>query len=190
MILLLKIMDSMDDTPRQDVYFIGIALPKELSITIAQLQWSLYDKKDDMLKPLIPHVTLLHPPSLQGIMPSQLTPKVREVAGGYLPLTIELTQIGFFGRQVAYLRADSHKLTSLQSQLVGLLPPEAKELHYKRTYAPHVTLAQKYQPKELDVEQLQKTVFDVLSLPLRFEVSSVSCFMRIKPREYAQKPIR
>lgn len=183
------IIDSMDDTPYQEIYFIGIALPEELSHTIAQLQWQAYKEKDDMLKPLVPHVTLLHPPSLKGIMPSELIPKVRQVAANYLPLTIELTEVGFFGKQVGYIRAESHKLVSLQSHLVDLLPPEARELHYRRPYSAHVTIAQKYRPKELDNIQIEQHVEASLRLPLRFEVESVSCFKRIKPREYAAQVI-
>lgn len=181
--------ESMDDSPYQETYFIGIALPPKLDAVIADLKWQLYDKKANMLKPLVPHVTLLHPPSLQGIMPSQLIPRIREAADRYLPFTIELNDIGFFGRQVVFIRAHSHTLVSLQAHLVGLLPPEARALHYKRPYAPHVTLAQKYQPKELDLEDVQRDIRAGLRLPYRFEVTSVASFTRIKPREYAIRPI-
>lgn len=179
----------MDDEPYQDVYFIGVALPPVLSRQIATLQWGLYEEKTDMLKPLVPHVTLLHPPNLRGVMPSELIPQVREVARRYVPLTIELTGIGFFGRQVCFLHAESHKLISLQSQLVSLLPPKARQLHYKRDYSPHITIAQKYQPNELDVRTLEHLTHTSIRLPLSFRVGSVSCFTRIKPRQYAEEPI-
>jgi 2'-5' RNA ligase len=186
---LFEIISHMDDEPYQEIYFIGIALPMQLSQRIADLAWDLYEHKSDMLKPLVPHVTLLHPPSLRGIMPSEFVPRVREVAARYVPLNIELTDVGFFGEQVCYVRAESHALFSLQSQLVELLPPEAQELHYKRPYLPHITIAQKYQPEALDVEAVRQKVCDTLQFPIQFEVTSLSCFTRIKPREYAEKPI-
>lgn len=179
----------MDDQPLQEVYFIGIALPPKLNASVASLAWTLYEEKQDMLKPLVPHVTLLHPPSLQGFMPSELIPIVRSIASRYLPLTLELSDIAFFGRQVAYLKVESLKLYSLQSHLVSLLPEEAKKIHYIRPYLPHITIAQKYQPSELEPAEIAKTVRSRLSLPLTFEVNSISCFNRIKPREYATKPI-
>lgn len=177
------------DEPYQSVYFIGIALPAELDRQIADLKWRLYDKKDDMLTPLLPHVTLLHPPSLQGIMPSELIPHVREVAARYLPLSIALTEIDFFGREVCYIRAQSLSLISLQMQLVRLLPPVAQAMHYKREYAPHVTIAQKYKPNQLDVDEARAITRLSLALPVTFTVDSVTCFTRILPREYRPQRI-
>lgn len=182
-------MIDMDDEPHQEIYFIGIALPEALDKQIADLKWRLYDKDGQMLKPLLPHVTLLHPPSLTGIMPSELIPRVREVAERYLPLTIELTKVDFFGQSVCFVDAESLKLRSLQAQLVQLLPPEARQLHYKRPYRPHVTVAQKYEPKQLDVDRLRRIVESELTLPIRFTVDSVTCFRRILPRQYRPESI-
>lgn len=173
----------------QSPYFIGIALPHALDARIAELKWRLYDKKARMLKPILPHVTLLHPPSLTGIMPEELIPEVQKVAKRYLPLTIELSQVGFFGRQVCYLKAESLSLHSLQAQLVQILPPEARELHYKRPYLPHITVAQKYEPNTLDIDDTCKEVAAAIRLPQRFTVDSVACFTRILPRVYKPEVI-
>lgn len=179
----------MDDEPKQDVYFIGIALPEPLNRQIAELKWELKNRYQHLLKPVLPHVTLLHPPSLQGIMPSELVPKVREVAKKYLPLTIALQEIDFFDGTVCYIQAQSRGLDSLQSQLVKLLPPEAQRMHYKRAYVPHVTLAQIYEPGKLARTDLRRTIKERFELPLQFTVSEVTCFTRIMPREYRPESI-
>lgn len=175
--------NSIDDPP-QSVYFIGIALPPNLNRQIAELQWQLYHEKAHMIKPVLPHITLLHPPSLHGILPSQLLPRIHEVAERYLPMTIQLTGIDFFGKQVCFLEADALKLYSLQSQLVRMLPLEAQDLHYKRPYRPHITLAQVYDPTVLDRPALINQIDAAIQLPVTFTIDSVACFTRIKPRVY------
>ncbi|HET6622325.1 MAG TPA: hypothetical protein VFG56_00120, partial [Candidatus Saccharimonadales bacterium] len=80
----------MDDEPYQEVYFIGITLPTDLDRQVAKLKNRLYQADTELLQPVLPHVTLLHPPSLSGILPSELIPKVRQVAERYLPLTVAL----------------------------------------------------------------------------------------------------
>jgi 2'-5' RNA ligase len=179
----------MDETYDQPVYFIGIALPEALDRQISDIMWNLYEHDKSLLKPLLPHVTLLHPPSLKGIMPEELLPKIQAVAEKYLPLTIACQEIGFFGKNVAFIRVQSQGLYSLQAQLVKLLPPEAWELHYKRPYMPHITLAQAYEPHELDTDALLRELPKKLDLPKQFSVDSVSYFKRILPRQYRAKSI-
>jgi 2'-5' RNA ligase len=173
----------------QTIYFIGIALPDELNQQIASLKWELYNHDDAMLKPLLPHVTLLHPPALKGIMPEELIPQVQEAAERYVPFTVTLTEIGFFGKNVCYLQAEAHSLHSLQLRLVRLLPPDVQALHYKQPYLPHVTLAQIYEPLTLNTEKLKLEISRHLTLPLSFQVDSVTCFKRILPREYYPETI-
>lgn len=175
--------------PHQPIYFIGISLPPALDKQVADLKWQLYGKKAHMLKPLLPHITLLNPPSLKGIMPDELIPRVREIAARYLPMNIALTEIDFFDNEVCYIRAQSQSLYSLQSQLVKLLPPDAQALHYKRPYTPHITLAQTYDPRKLEVDHIRPTAETTLKLPITFTVDSVSCFIRILPREYRPETI-
>ena len=173
----------------QPIYFIGIALPVTLDRQVSEIQWELRDHDKHLLKPLLPHVTLLHPPSLKGIMPEELLPRIHEVAERYLPLTLALEEIDSFGKHVCFIRVQSQSLISLQSQLVKLLPSEAQELHYKRPYTPHITLAQAYQPHELDVTKLKKELSVRLELPRQFTVDSLAYFKRILPREYRAEPI-
>jgi 2'-5' RNA ligase len=179
----------MSEPYDQPIYFIGIALPEELDRQVSEIQWKLRDKDKNLLKPLLPHVTLLHPPSLRGIMPDDLIPQVQEVAGKYLPLTLALVEISSFNKYICYIRVQSQGLFSLQSQLVKLLPPEARAVHYKQPYAPHITLAQAYEPHKLDMEMLQKELCTKLDLPQQFTVDAVSYFKRILPREYRAQSI-
>lgn len=168
----------------QPIYFIGISLPSELNRQIAGLKWELHDSGEHLLKPLLPHVTLLHPPSLRGVMPEQLIPRIHAIAERYLPLTLSLEEVGSFGDSVCFIRVQSLSLISLQSQLVKLLPPEARALHYRRQYQPHITIAQVYEPRKLDIDTISKLVKKQIKLPQQITIDSVSCFMRILPREY------
>lgn len=179
----------MDEEYNQPVYFIGIALPDEFDRQVSALQWAVHDRDKSTLKPLMPHVTLLHPPSLRGIMPDELLPRIREVAKRYLPLTIAAQEIGFFRDYVGYIRVQSQALYSLQAQLVKLLPPEAQELHYKRAYMPHITLVQAYDPHKLEIDVLRTEFTQRLALPRQFTVDSVSYFQRILPRTYRAEQI-
>lgn len=182
-------MTTRVDFPYQDVYFIGIALPDDVSRLLADLQWHLSSDNPHALKPVVPHVTLLHPPSLTGIMPSELLPIIHDVAERYLPISIQLDRIGFFGDRVCYLEAESFKLYSLQDQLVRLLPPEAQSTHYKRPYMPHITLTQVYDPMKLDKRAMRDRISESLPLPIRFTIDSVACFRRIVPRVYESREI-
>lgn len=177
------------DEPPQSIYFIGIALPPDLDRQIAELKWRLYNQQPHTLKPVLPHVTLLHPPSLQGILPSQLIPRIHEIAERYLPMRITLTQIGFFGSRICYVEAESFSLHSLQSHLMRLLPPEAQAIHYKHDFLPHVTLAQTYDPATLNRTAVVNEIHNSLDLPITFTVDSVTHFTRIKPRVYTTEAI-
>lgn len=173
----------------QPIYFIGIALPETLDRQVSDIQWELRDDDKHLLKPLLPHVTLLHPPSLKGIMPEELLPRIHEIAERYLPLTLALENVESFGKHVCFIRIQSQGLYSLQSQLVKLLPPEAQALHHKRPYLPHITLAQAYEPHELDIRKLKTQLPARLELPRQFTVDSIAYFKRIQPREYRAEPI-
>lgn len=173
----------------QPVYFIGITLPAELYTVISEHKWDIHTQDKSTLKPLLPHITLLNPPSVSGILPEELLPRVKRVAEQHLPLTLSLEEVGFFKTNVCYIRIQSHGLYSLQSQLVNLLPVEAQSLHYKRPYTPHVTLAQAYEPHQLDITSLGQYVSDHIALPQQFTVDSLSYFQRIVPREYRAKAV-
>jgi 2'-5' RNA ligase len=179
----------MNSEPHQDIYFIGIRLSPDLERQISRLQWQLYGLDEAMQRPLVPHITLLNPPSLTGIMPDELLPQVRKVAKRYLPLTIALQSIDFFGNTICYVAVQSHQIDSLQAQLVAALPPKAQELHYRRPYRPHITLAQIYEPGVLDKRRVREVIDSHLALPRQFQVETVSYFKRILPREYRAEEI-
>ena len=179
----------MSETYDQPVYFIGIALPEVLDRQISALQWEVHERDKSTLKPLLPHVTLLNPPSLRGIMPEELLPQIRKIAERYLPLTMAIVEIGFFREYIGFIRVQSQSLYSLQIQLIKLLPPEVKALHYKRPYMPHITLVQAYEPHKLDIDTLRREFTEKLTIPQQFTVDSVSYFKRILPREYRAEQI-
>lgn len=179
----------MQDEPFQEVYFIGIELPNDISKAVAALSTELYALDKAMLKPIVLHITLLHPPSLQGIMPSEMLPRVQHVATRYLPLTIALQDIGFFGDDVAYISAQSHSLDSLQYQLVKLLPPSVQESQYRHAFLPHVTIAQIHKPNVLNKDAITAICSNSLKLPIQFTVTSVTCFHRILPRKYTTEKL-
>lgn len=168
----------------QPPYFIGIALPPEVSEQISAFKWRLHREISHSLKPLLPHITLLHPSGLRGIKPNELLPKIREVAAPYLPLTISLVAVNDFEQEVLYLSVHAPKLGDLQLQLVGLLPTEAQETYRQRGYTPHVTLAQVRRPHTLNIESLRRRTEQEIELPCQIIVDSVSCFSQIHAREY------
>lgn len=172
----------------RDIYFIGIALPPDLNDRITQLQKQLYTDRS-MLRPLIPHVTLLHPPSLHGIRPHELVPKIREAAKLYLPLNIELTKVDHFNQKTVFIDVESHNLRALQQRLLKLLPEEVQKAHYARPYRPHITLIQIHLPKQLNVDDIDLKLTKSLSLPMQCEIKEVSCFRWIRPRDYSVEAI-
>lgn len=173
----------------QKIYFIGIALPEPLNDQVSRLMWKLYDENNpQMLKPLLPHVTLLHPPTLRGTLPEELIPKVQEATRPYLPLNIELGKIRYFNEHVCSLQAESLSLHSLYQKLIPALPFEVQAEQLKRDFAPHVTLVQVKHPYKLDKKRIENEIEKSLTFPIRFEVNSLTCFRRILPRTY--KPSR
>lgn len=173
----------------QPIYFIGISLPPALNKAVSDLQWELRERDPRLLKPILPHVTLLHPPSLTGIMPEDVLPQIHDITERYLPLTLSLEEFGTFGSSVCFIRVQSLALVSLQSQLVKLLPPAAQELHYRREYHPHITIAQVHEPGHLNTVSIEDLVAARIKMPQQITIESVSCFMRILPREYRAGPI-
>ncbi len=178
----------MDNT--QPRYFIGIALSTELSEQLFTLKWQLHRDIDYSLKPLVPHITLLHPSNLRSIPPEESIPKILRVAAPYLPLTFELQTIEDFEREVLYIQVHSPELKELQSKLVELLPTYAQTIYHQRPYVPHITLAQVRRPHTLDIETLRKSVSERVILPEAHTISALSCFTQLRPREYDSAPIQ
>lgn len=166
-------------------YFIGIALPDELSEQLFILKWQLHRNINHSLRPLVPHITLLHPSSLRTSPQKNILPTIQTVAKKYLPLDIELRAIGNFSHTVLYVAAHSSQLSELQSELVSLLPEVAQQTYHQRGYQPHVTLLQTRSPEVLEVKSLEKHLKQVITLPRQFTVHSLSCFTQDRPREYS-----
>ena len=172
--------DPISHTP----YFIGIALPSPLNEQVDALKWQLHKEIDNLLQPLVPHITLLHPPSLRGVDVTELLPKMREIIPAFLPLTLSLETIDAFDNTVLYIRARSPQLNDLQAELVKLLPPDAQEMYHQRGFIPHVTLAQSRTPQQLDIAALRNRALHDIPLPIHFTSESVSIFTRTAPRKY------
>ncbi len=170
-------------------YFIGIALPPELSRHLLELKWKLHDEIAHTLKPLVPHITLLHPSSLRDNPADEILPKIRKVAEPYLPLALTLDAVEAFDRTVLFIRVHSTEIELLQAQLVGILPSAAQDSYRKRPYVPHITLAQIRAPHALDVKILRERVGQEIGLPCQVAVDSISYFMQTQPRVYGQQPI-
>lgn len=174
----------------QPVYFIGIALPEPWNTTISQLQWQLYDENNPRrLKPLLPHITLLHPPALAGTLPEELIPKVRNAAENYLPLNLEISDVRFFESRACTLQVSSFGLESLYRKIIPELPLRVQAEQTRRDFLPHITLAQIKTPDRLDEVAMRMDIEKHLALPIRFKVSSLACFKRILPRVYKPEEI-
>lgn len=170
-------------------YFIGLTLPGELSEHIFSLKWRLHGEIDQALKPLVPHITLLHPSSLQGIPKSEILPEIRKTAAPFLPLSLSLEAVGSFDRRVLYIRVHAPELEVLQPELVQLLPLKKQRQYHQRGYTPHCTLAQVRAPLALDIEALKQRTAEQISLPQKISVDSISLFTQIRPREYDTRTI-
>ncbi len=170
-------------------YFIGFALTSELSERVFSLKCRLHEEIAHSLKPLVPHVTLLHPSSLRNTPQLDIIERVRTKAEPYLPLALSLETVEAFDRAVLYIRVRSPELEKLQLQVVDLLPPEAQVIYRSRPYVPHITLVQVRTPHTLDIEALRQYASQEIILPYQIKVDSISCFTQTRPREYLTETI-
>lgn len=170
-------------------YFIGLALPPELSEPLTGLKQQLHYKTEHSLSPLVPHITLLHPSSLDTSPPEVLLPQIKEIAAPYLPLLLRLDSVETFDHEVLYIKVYSPELEELQSKLVELLPTSMQVDYHKRPYTPHSTLLQVRRPYTLDSEILRQRVAHEITLPANFTAGSLSYFTQTRPREYVARPL-
>jgi 2'-5' RNA ligase len=171
--------------PEKQIYFIGLALPEPLNSQLSRLSHDLHAKYKGLPPPLLPHITLLHPPSLHQIVPAEIVPKIRVVAKKYLPFDITLTEVGFFNTQVCFIHVMSPALHSLHAELVKLLPDDIQSIHYgKRSYITHITLARTRKPRSLDKSALLHDINSAIKLPSDCTIFEVSHFERYAPRMY------
>lgn len=166
-------------------YFIGVMLPAQLSNKINAIQNSVYSK-DIMLKPLVPHITLLHPQPLANISPMILIPKIREITKN-LNIQIKLEQFDNFNNSVFYINVKSPELLDLQLQLVELLPDQIKAKYFVgRKFVPHITIVQA-RPKLKLPSIITNRYKQKLSseLPYCFNINSLYKFNRQYSRNYS-----
>jgi 2'-5' RNA ligase len=166
-------------------YFIGITMPEELSNKIAQIQSILYDHSE-VMQPLVPHITLLHPNVLTSLSPMYFVPKVKELSADFLPFNAKLLDLNIFHNQVFHITVESFELLKLQKEMVKLLPDSVRAQYYVgREFTPHVTLAQSKPKQDLDPE-LMKIIEDKTKnlLPQSFEVKNLTKFTWLSPRNY------
>lgn len=175
----------MTNTAMAPSHFVGISLPAELHTVVDTIKKSVHMDDEHTLKPLIPHITLLHPSSLQHTSIEILKQEIELVSSRVKPFTVTLDDIDFFEREVCYVRATSPQLDALQHSLVQLLPKAQQSEYNSRRFIAHVTVAQKNREPQLDTATLTKYVRSTIQLPLHFTVDSIDIFSRTAPRAYS-----
>jgi 2'-5' RNA ligase len=171
-------------------YFIGIALPEAISETLSQFQKSHYMLRS-MMKPLIPHITLLHPDVLMTISPIFMLPVTKDIGRDFLPMNITLGKINTFNDRVLHIEIESTEVTSIQQQLVDALPGKLKSQYYVgRNFTPHITILQAKHKLKIP-EQTVNACIDSLQPIIQesFQVNELSQFIWNNPREYSVKSI-
>lgn len=171
-------------------YFIGISLPQGLSNQISVVQNQLYDDKL-LIKPLLPHITIVHPNALATVSPMWLTPKIKLIQQDLLPLKIALGGIETFNNSVLHFRVSSIELNKLQENIVNLLPKDVLNTYYvDKRFTAHITIAQakSRQPLNPKYIELYKQKLGQLS-GTTFIVNNLSKFDHTAPRQYQIKSI-
>ncbi|MBW3568818.1 2'-5' RNA ligase family protein [Candidatus Parcubacteria bacterium] len=169
----------------QPRYFIGIALPDELSSRISKIQNDLF-QPGKVMQPLVPHITLLNPNMLEKLPPKDFIPQVRKVTNNILPVEIRLSEISMFKKRVIYIKAEGKAAVYLYDELVKLLPDSVRtKFTPNRKFEPHITLAQAKPKQNLDpklTEQIKTRLSPLL--PVHFEAQNLSRFIWQGPRIY------
>jgi 2'-5' RNA ligase len=171
-------------------YFIGISLPQNLSNKISDVQNKLYDDKL-LFKPLVPHITIIHPTALATISPMWLTPKIKLIQQKFIPLEITLGNIETFNNSVLHFKISSIELNGLQDNIVKLLPKDVFNTYYvDKNFAAHITIAQAKTKQTLSPKyiELYKQKLGQLS-GTSFIVNNLSKFDHTAPRQYQIKTI-
>lgn len=167
-------------------YFIGLELPRDACNAISVVQDNLYDDKL-LLKPLLPHVTIVQPNALQAISPMWLLPKLKPLVNSYFPLNIKIGELSVFNNSVLHFKIKSPELISLQFEIIDLLPPDILSRYYvgKNPYTPHVTIAQTNPKLSLNQIQISAYAKELKGLVNnQYIISSPSKFDHTSPRQY------
>jgi 2'-5' RNA ligase len=172
-------------------YFIGITPPKDVARVISSVQYSLYDEKL-LLKPLVPHITIIHPNALERISPLWLLPKLKSVQAAIMPTSIKLGSISVFHTSNLHIKVESTSLNELYEQCLNLLPKDVIATHFvgKRKFDPHITLAQAKPKQELSpkyIELYRQQLKPIIGT--QFTVNNLTKFEHSAPRHYQIKHI-
>lgn len=173
-------------------YFIGLALPSDVHDAITRAQRELLDERF-AIRPIVPHITLLHPPAVERLEPEQLAARVRETVADLLPMPVTLEGFGTFGKHSMHIRVQQQPhLMELHRRLVALLPEESRQTHYPdgSTYTPHVTLAQAKRGSKLPADLLGEYSAELEHLlPCTFQAEHITLYRWVAPRQYALETI-
>jgi 2'-5' RNA ligase len=167
-------------------YFIGIALPQAIANHISSVQSKYYSEKQ-LLKPLLPHITIVHPQALHTISPLWLLPKIKALVNDFLPIEISIEGFGLFYKNVFYISVSSKGLMQLQFKLLELLPEDVRSRYYTgvNAYTPHITIVQSKPKYPLNDKQLfnyRNELSDLVGK--KFTASSLTKFERTAPAKH------
>lgn len=169
----------------QPRYFIAIELPEAFSQQLSERQ-KLLNLSSQILEPLAPHITLLHPSILETLAPSHFVPKIKHVTDQFLPFEVRLVQTAMFDHHVLHIAVDSPELLAMRERLLAVLPDKVRaEYLIGRRFTPHVTLLQAKPGQKLDEALIgrAKSVFAPM-LPFSFTAAHVTKFTWERPRSY------
>jgi 2'-5' RNA ligase len=173
------------------LHFVGIALPGEVERRLLDLQKRLYEPST-MLKPIQPHITLLHPMSMLYVDAKKVLPKMRSVAKKFMPFNVTLYGFDHFDNRTFHVSVNhlEHELYKLQHELVSLLPHEVQAKHYSRPFQPHITICHS-RTGELHHHSLYETSKKYLDLskPMTVTINKLSLFKHVGPRKYVEKEV-
>lgn len=171
-------------------YFIGIALPDDISSTITAVQKKLAGQYD-VMEPVVPHITLLHPNILMTLSPLYFIPLAKKAADAALPINLELTKIAMFDSRVLHIAVKGAALHHLHDELIELLPHDVRARYeIGRKFTPHVTLAQSKPLQTLDSQLITDVSTQMKPLlPQTFEVRHLSQYKSQRARTYTVQQI-
>lgn len=171
-------------------YFIGIAFPDDISGQITAVQKKLVGQYD-VMEPLVPHITLLHPNILMTLSPLYFIPLAKKAADAALPIKLELTKVAMFDSRVLHIAVKSAALHRLHDELVELLPDDVRARYeIGRKFTPHVTLAQAKPLQTLDSQLITDVSAQIEPLlPQTFEARHISQFKSQRARTYTVQQI-
>ncbi len=171
-------------------YYLGLQLPPGIRKLISEIQHDLFDPIESV-EPLEPHITLLPPPAVEDIAPSDLAIHAKAIAHNLLPIEITLSKVITFKGHAVAIEANSDKIHDLQESLVNILPFESEVTYFPDPkFHPHVTLVQAIRGQVLPAKLIQEYRERITSeLPITFTVERLTLFEWTGPRQYHAKPL-